>query len=336
MDTVFTNKLTKQGRLFVTLLSVLWVIVVGLVGFRYWLFMDEDIVAPKPEILLLFDNIFFVVTGIITALIGVIGVIVRRLYSSLKESFERVEHAHEAALKQEQEKIRIKRQLTNNINHELKTPICSILGYLEMVMGNDKLDKKTIHSFVKKSYDQAERLRRLMTDLSTITRIDEGQEMVEREDVELSMLISNVVDDTLPQAEQQNIVVTNLVKQRAVVDGNPMLLYSIFRNLIDNAVAYSGGRTVNIELKGEDATLYHFSIQDNGIGVEDKHLAHLFERFYRVDTGRSRKAGGTGLGLSIVKNAVLFHGGTIIAKRAANGGLQFEFSIKKSSAKVSE
>ncbi|MFI3269416.1 MAG: ATP-binding protein [Rikenellaceae bacterium] len=329
MATAFMNKLTKQGRIFAAVLLLLWFVVIGFVAFRYWLFVDDDLLTTSPKHLALFDDLFFLVSGVITVLIGVIGFIVTRLYSTLLETLMRVEHEHEAALKQEHEKIRIKRQLTNNINHELKTPICSILGYLEMVLGNDKLDKKTMMSFVKKSYDQAERLRRLMMDLSTITRIDEAASMVERGDVDLGILISTVVDDTLPQAEQQNIAVVSRINKPIKVVGNNTLLYSVFRNLIDNAVAYSGGRMVTISLLSEDSERYTFSIVDNGIGVEDKHLPHLFERFYRVDAGRSRKAGGTGLGLSIVKNAVIFHGGDIVAKRAQKGGLEFQFSIKK-------
>ncbi len=329
MATAFMNKLTKQGRVFAAVLLLLWFVVIGFVVFRYWLFVDDDLLTTSSKHLALFDDLFFLVSGVITVLIGVIGFIVTRLYSTLLETLMRVEHEHEAALKQEQEKIRIKRQLTNNINHELKTPICSILGYLEMVLGNDKLDKKTMMSFVKKSYDQAERLRRLMMDLSTITRIDEAASMVERGDVDLGILISTVVDDTLPQAEQQNITVVSRINRPLKVVGNNTLLYSVFRNLIDNAVAYSGGRTITVSLLSEDSERYTFSIVDNGIGVEDKHLPHLFERFYRVDAGRSRKAGGTGLGLSIVKNAVIFHGGDIAARRAQKGGLEFQFSIKK-------
>ncbi len=330
------NKLAKQGRVFAAVLLLLWFIVMGFVAFRYWLFMDEDIVTTSPEHLVLFDDIFFLVSGVIAVFIGVIGFVVTKLYSILLESLRRIEHEHEAALQQEREKIRIKRQLTNNINHELKTPICSILGYLEMVLGNDKLDKKTTLNFVKKSYDQAERLRRLMLDLSTITRIDEAASMVERGDVDLTILIETVVEDTLPQAEQYSISVVNRVKKPLKVVGNNTLLYSVFRNLIDNAVAYSGGRTVVINLLAEDAERYTFSIVDNGIGVEEKHLPHLFERFYRVDSGRSRKAGGTGLGLSIVKNAVIFHGGEIVAKSAPKGGLEFHFSIKREMAKHTE
>lgn len=248
MATDFMNRLARQGRVFAVVLVSLWILVIGFAGFRYWLFMDEDFMTASPEHLMLFDDMFFIVSGVITILISVIGFIVARLYSSLGDTMMRVEHEHEEAIKHEQEKIRIKRQLTNNINHELKTPICSILGYLEMILGNDKLDKKSIRTFVEKSYDQAERLRRLMADLSTITRIDEASSMVERERVELSSLISDVVDDTMPQADEQGIVVESRVRGEFYVDGNQMLLYSIFRNLVDNAIAYSGGRIVLIEL----------------------------------------------------------------------------------------
>ncbi len=329
MGTVFTNNLARQVRIFTIVLFVLWVIVIGFAGFRYWLFIDEDILNASPEHLLLFDDMFFIVSGVVTILISVIGYIVARLYISLGVTMKRVEHEHEEALKHEQEKIRIKRQLTNNINHELKTPICSILGYLEMILGNDKLEKKTMRTFVEKSYDQAERLRRLMADLSTITRIDEAAAMVEREDIELNSLINDVIDDTMPQAENQGIVIESTIDKELHVNGNQMLLYSIFRNLVDNAIAYSGARMVLIELTQESDEFYHFKVQDNGIGVDKEHLPYLFERFYRVDKGRSRKIGGTGLGLSIVKNAVIFHGGTIAAQTSPSRGLEFIFSIKK-------
>ncbi|MCD7710954.1 MAG: HAMP domain-containing histidine kinase, partial [Porphyromonadaceae bacterium] len=111
--------------------------------------------------------------------------------------------------------------------------------------------------------------------------------------------------------------------------GNASLLDSIFRNLIENAIAYSGGRDIFIRLVEETPEAYAISFADNGIGVEEEHLPHIFERFYRIDSGRSRKLGGTGLGLSIVKNAVLFHGGTIEARNRYEGGLEFFFTLKK-------
>ena len=284
-----------------------------------------------PEELVRYDNVFLIIAFIATILISVIGFMFMRVYKSLHESIDAIEREHEMALREEQEKIRIKRQLTNNINHELKTPICSIMGYLDLIINNDKLDQTTIRTFVQKSYDQAERLRRLMADLSTITRIDEGSSKIELEHVNITKMIASIIDDTLPQAVNNNIEVVNRVSQNISMNGNYMLLYSIFRNLIDNAISYSGGRQVTVELLKSNPTEYNFKIRDNGIGVDERHLPYLFERFYRVDTGRSRKLGGTGLGLSIVKNAVLFHGGSIIAQLTQQGSLEFVFTLKTDS-----
>ena len=114
-----------------------------------------------------------------------------------------------------------------------------------------------------------------------------------------------------------------------MINGNQSMVYSIFRNLTDNAIAYAGeGTTITIRCR-EQNDRYHFTFSDNGGGVEKVHLSRLFERFYRVDKGRSRKVGGTGLGLAIVKNAVLLHGGTITASNIPEGGLAFDFSLKK-------
>ena len=111
--------------------------------------------------------------------------------------------------------------------------------------------------------------------------------------------------------------------------GSPSLLASIFRNLADNAAAYSGGRDIFIRLLSDTPEECTVSFADNGIGIGEEHLPHIFERFYRIDKGRSRKLGGTGLGLAIVKNAVAIHGGTITARNRDRGGLEFVFTLKK-------
>ena len=231
---------------------------------------------------------------------------------------------------QEEEQARLKRQLTQNIAHELKTPVSSIQGYLETILSNPNIPKETVRTFLERSYAQSNRLTTLLRDISVLTRMDEAPEMMEREAVNLSLVVENIINEVNLGLEEKHIKVINLMPQALMINGNHSLLYSIFRNLMDNAIAYAGTNIhITINCFREDDTFYYFSFSDSGIGVEEEHLTRLFERFYRVDKGRSRKLGGTGLGLAIVKNAVLFHGGTIFAKNAPNGGLEFVFTLQK-------
>lgn len=231
---------------------------------------------------------------------------------------------------QEEEQARLKRQLTQNIAHELKTPVSSIQGYLETILSNPNIPKETVKTFLERSYAQSNRLTTLLRDISVLTRMDEAPEMMEREAVNLSLVVENIINEVNLGLEEKHIKVINLMPQALMINGNHSLLYSIFRNLMDNAIAYAGTNIqITINCFREDDTFYYFSFSDSGVGVEEEHLTRLFERFYRVDKGRSRKLGGTGLGLAIVKNAVLFHGGTIFAKNAPNGGLEFVFTLQK-------
>lgn len=261
--------------------------------------------------------------------LGDISANIVRLYTQLQRTTADRDREHAAALHQEQEKIRIKKQLTNNINHELKTPVASIQGYLETVLANPSMPEAQRTSFLEKSLAQAERLRRLLTDVSTITRMDEASQLILKEPVLLNAIVDEIKADVQLQPEERRMRVHCNFGKPVVVEGNAALLGSVFRNLTDNAVAYSSGRDIRIDLVGEDDRQYRFRFADNGIGIEEEHLPHIFERFYRVDTGRSRKMGGTGLGLSIVKNAVMLHGGTIEARNGERGGLEFLFTLDK-------
>ena len=231
---------------------------------------------------------------------------------------------------QEEEQVRLKRQLTQNIAHELKTPVSSIQGYLETIVNNENISRDKINTFLERCYAQSNRLSRLLRDISVLTRMDEAANMIDMEKVDISMLVSNIVNEVSLELEQKQITVVNSLKPKIQLRGNYSLLYSIFRNLMDNAIAYAGTNIhINISCFREDENYYYFSFADTGIGVSPEHLNRLFERFYRVDKGRSRKLGGTGLGLAIVKNAVLIHGGTISAKNNQGGGLEFVFTLAK-------
>jgi signal transduction histidine kinase len=131
----------------------------------------------------------------------------------------------------------------------------------------------------------------------------------------------------LPDEKRMRMNIT--LPEPMIVKGNSSLLMSIFKNLTDNAIAYSGGRDIYIKATEGDDNMYTITVADNGIGIDDDHIGHIFERFYRIDAGRSRKLGGTGLGLSIVKNAVLFHGGDIEVYNRKVGGLEFKFTLPK-------
>ncbi len=245
--------------------------------------------------------------------------------------------AKEMVVKESHDNIRQKKQLTQNINHELKTPVSCINGYLETVLRNPGLTEEQRMAFVGKCYEQSQRLSHLLADLSMITRMDEAGEMIEKEDISLSDLIAGAVADMQPLAEGKIEIVNEFpagqigtagVADRRIV-GSHFFLYSIFRNLLENALFYSKGNQVVISLIGETENEYTLRVQDDGVGIEAIHLDRIFERFYRIDKGRSRKLGGTGLGLSIVKNAVTLHGGTIRAAQVPSGGLAFEFTLKK-------
>lgn len=230
----------------------------------------------------------------------------------------------------QEEQARMKRQITQNMAHELKTPVSSIQGYLETIINNPELPKEMMEQFLQRSYAQSQRLTNLLRDITALTRLDEASSLIDVEPQNLSLIIKNIVTELSLPLEDKQMTVSCSFPDSMIIDGNYSLLYSIFRNLADNAIAYAGiGKKITISCIFEDDDFYFFSFKDNGVGVQPSHLPRLFERFYRVDKGRSRKIGGTGLGLAIVKNAVVFHGGTIHAKINPEGGLEFIFMLKK-------
>ena len=231
---------------------------------------------------------------------------------------------------QEEEQARMKRQLTQNIAHELKTPVSSIQGYLETIVNNPDLPRERINAFLERSYAQSNRLTHLLRDISLLTRMEEAPNMAEKETVNLSLLVQDIFSEVALQLEEKQIKAQNMIPEGLTIQGNPSLIYSIFRNLTDNAIAYGGTQIdITVSCFHQDNQFYYFSFADTGVGIGAEHLGRLFERFYRIDKGRSRKLGGTGLGLAIVKNAVLLHGGSIFAKNNPNGGLEFIFSLAK-------
>ena len=274
------------------------------------------------------DWTFVWVIVCISVLISVAG-----YFSALKlrKTIESVNkfREEENALREEQEKSRLKRQLTNNINHELKTPVASIQVCLETLLSGITLSEDKKQELIERCYMHNERLRNLLRDVSLITRIEDGTGTIEKEEVVINDLLDEIAYElsVIPEEERMSLRID--FRERVVVNGNQSLIGSIFRNLTENAISYSEGKTISITLAENTSDLCRIIFEDDGQGVDESKLPRLFERFYRVDKGRSRSKGGTGLGLAIVKHAVLFHGGTISVTNRPQGGLRFEFTLKK-------
>lgn len=261
--------------------------------------------------------------------LGAISNHIVRLYVRLQQAHIERDREHKAALHEQREKERIKKQLTNNINHELKTPVASIKICIETLLAHTGLSKEKHDLFLQRCLANTERLQRLLADVSLITRMDDGSASIVKQAVNLSDLIGTAVAEHQMIAEAKGIAIENEVVRALPMSGNPSLLEAVFNNLIDNAIAYSGGTIIKIRLLHEDEERITLSVADNGIGIADEHLPRLFERFYRIDKGRSRAAGGTGLGLAIVKNAVMLHDGSISVENIHSGGLSFRIILSR-------
>ncbi|MBR4369065.1 MAG: hypothetical protein IKP52_07200 [Prevotella sp.] len=305
------KKLSEGTKMWMSVMVIFAIYAVVFILFEDY---DRNFIEPFEETsdwhLLLFS--FVVMIGL--------ALLLHRYARSMDERI-----SHEQAEKEHQ----MRRELTQNIAHELKTPVASILGYTETILDTPDMSEETRQQFITRTHAQANRLAALLQDVSMLNRMDYAADLLTKERVDVSQLFADIVQETAIAFEKHRMTLNNSLPQDIVIQGVPSLIYSIFRNLMDNAVNYAGEGTV-VQISAEptdDSWVFRFS--DNGVGIAPEHLPRLFERFYRIDKGRSRSLGGTGLGLAIVKNAVLLHGGAITVSPADKGGLAFEFTLKK-------
>ena len=224
----------------------------------------------------------------------------------------------------------LKQQLTSNIAHELKTPLASIKGYLETILNNQGIPAEKQKYFLEKAFAQSERLTDLLNDISLLNNIEDAGGLFEFKPLMLNPVIRDVIENLKSRLVDKSMAYTVDVDSSVIVNGNESLLFSVFQNLVENSINYAGNDSqISIRKYLEDDKFYYFQYTDSGVGIQEEHLTRIFERFYRVDYGRSRETGGTGLGLSIVKNAILLHKGEISVKNRPEGGLEFLFSLAK-------
>lgn len=305
------KKLSEGTKMWISVMVIFAIYAVVFILFEDY---DRNFIEPFEETsdwhLLLFS---------LVVMIG-LALLLHRYARSMDERI-----SHEQAEKEHQ----MRRELTQNIAHELKTPVASILGYTETILDTPDMSEEIRQQFITRTHAQANRLAALLQDVSMLNRMDYAADLLTKERVDVSQLFADIVQETAIAFEKHRMTLNNSLPQDIVIQGVPSLIYSIFRNLMDNAVNYAGEGTV-VQISAEpidDSWVFRFS--DNGVGIAPEHLPRLFERFYRIDKGRSRSLGGTGLGLAIVKNAVLLHGGAITVSPADKGGLAFEFTLKK-------
>lgn len=228
------------------------------------------------------------------------------------------------------QKSKLKKQMTSNIAHELRTPVTSIRGYLETLIACPDMSAEKKQEFIEKAYNQTIRLSELITDMALISKMEEKSSKFQKEDIDLFDISNEVFEEFGERIAAQKVKVENLLEPGTVLTGNKTLVYTIVKNLVENSLKYAGDNiTIHLECYSSIEKFCYLTYYDTGEGVDEKHLESIFERFYRIEEGRTRDVGGSGLGLSIVKNAVKFHGGDIRVINRQWGGLQFFFSLRR-------
>ncbi|MDG5800278.1 ATP-binding protein [Marinilabiliaceae bacterium ANBcel2] len=225
---------------------------------------------------------------------------------------------------------KLKQEMTANIAHELRTPVTSVKGYLDTILTSKDIEADKINYFVEKASLQVDRLSQLIQDIALLTKIEESAQLYKMERVFVKDIIDDVLENLSSNISRSSANIEVNVNKDATVKGNRALLFSIFQNLVENALNYAGDNvTVLINQYMKDKSKLYFVVSDNGCGINEKYHSRIFERFYRVEKGRDRRSGGTGLGLAIVKHAIELHGSGIDVKTREGGGTEFYFALER-------
>lgn len=240
-----------------------------------------------------------------------INVLSKTLLAKEKES-EKLKEKERAALDVERNAERQKNELITNVAHDLRTPLTTIVGYLELIKDDTALSKEDVHKYSGIAYEKSIRLQEMMDDLFEFTKLDNADIKLNKSMINLSGLIMQMTDEFYPSFKDCNITpIVDLPEENIYVQGDGQLLARVFDNLISNALKYGYHNTdLKIEVSGDEkyATV---KVINHGDTIASEDIPLLFNKFYRTDSSRNSKTGGTGLGLAITKNIVDLHHGDI-------------------------
>lgn len=224
-----------------------------------------------------------------------------------------------------------RREFLGNVSHELKTPIFTIQGYLLTLLDGALYDENINKKYLKKAAKNVERLQTIVEDLDTISKMESGKLILEIEEFDIKSLAEEVFDELEIQASKRKVKLNfkEGANRTFLVEADRSRIRQVLINLITNSIKY-GKESGNTKISFYDMDKYILvEVSDDGDGIEEKHLSHLFDRFYRVDRSRSRSMGGSGLGLAIVKHIIEAHQQTINVRSSLGAGSTFGFTLEK-------
>ena len=256
-------------------------------------------------------------------------------FSSMAESLNKMVEEIRKLMDKERESERTKNELITNVAHDLRTPLTSIIGYLELLSGNVQLPPEMQKKYIDIAYSKSRRLEKLIEDLFGFTKMNYGKIAMHVSQVDIVKLLGQLLEEFYPNFADKGLsyeLQSNVPAKIITADGN--LLARLFDNLINNAIKYGAeGKRIIVKINAEDETV-QISVTNYGYVIPAEELPLIFEKFYRVEQSRSTHTGGTGLGLAIVKNIVDMHGGRISVKSDLDGTvftvvLQVNFDVNR-------
>jgi two-component system phosphate regulon sensor histidine kinase PhoR len=223
----------------------------------------------------------------------------------------------------------MRRDFVANVSHELKTPLTSIKGFVETLLEGALEDKENNRHFLKIIQEHGERLNKLVDDLLSLSHLESKEILLEKGIFNLRQQVEKVIMGFKEQLKKRNVDIKNEIPANISINADKDKIEGVFTNLIDNAIKFNkenGSIKISSQQEGDKIKII---VEDSGVGIPDKDIPRIFERFYRVDKARSAELGGTGLGLSIVKHIVELHGGTVGVESVEGLGSKFWFTLPK-------